>query len=731
MLAKRLLVSAANSLSRLAFRVRAEDVDRVPRGAAVLLTSEVSLTRALAIHRASARPVHFWWDAYAVGRVDRLIFHWLNIHTVFPNERSLAEARPLIEAQLRQGALVCSVPAFASDRETVSTAWLDLLREAAAAAHAPFVSVGVDLRYDRHVRFSTRTPLHHVPPRLRGDIAVSFRAPLDASSGENVLLEEVQLASHEAYALRRQSTQPLHRTFIDTARRNPFATVCYDQGRPVSRFEFLARAVAMASSLADAWRGSTHVGFSLPSSAECAYLNLAAALAGKVSVNVNFEESLDHVRSVARQAGLKNVVSSRSVRHRVDGRFPEGVELLWTEDLAGRPTLRHRVLAAIGCLSPGFLERRCGATRSPAADDILAIVFSSGTTSEPKGIMLTHYGVMNTAEQLHSARRFTTDDVLLHSNPFFHVSGIGGFTFMMLGLLRAVMHETPPEAQMGALCRRFGVSKILATPSALREIIRENTPSELSSLRHVLSIGQKLPAMLAAGFMAHCGTRPVEIYGLSEMSGCVTACREDVHSAGRRQFGWRPGYAGRLLGGVAARIVDPKTFERVPAGKEGLILLRGARMAGYLHQPEKTSDAFHDGWYITGDLGWVDALGFFRVTDRLARHSGIEGMMVSHVKVEELLQQASGSAQSAFCVTSVLYENHLEQLAVVHTHDPSDMPRVLQVMRGMDVPPGYVPRIENCIRVEAMPQLGNGKVDVRSVMRLAAEQLGGDYRKGA
>ncbi|HYI01401.1 AMP-binding protein, partial [Hyalangium sp.] len=240
--------------------------------------------------------------------------------------------------------------------------------------------------------------------------------------------------------------------------------------------------------------------------------------------------------------------------------------------------------------------------------------------------------------------------------------------------------------------------------------------------------GQKLPATLAAGFMAHCGTRPVEIYGLSEMSGCVTACREDLHAAGRRQFGWRPGYAGRLLGGVAARIVDPKTFERVPAGKEGLILLRGARMAGYLHQPEKTSDAFHDGWYITGDLGWVDALGFFRVTDRLARHSGIEGMMVSHVKAEELLQQASGSAQSAFCVTSVLYENHLEQLAVVHTHDPSDMPRVLQVMRGMDVPPGYVPRIENCIRVDAMPRLGNGKVDVRSVMRLAAEQLGGDYR---
>lgn len=231
MLAKRLLVSVANSLSSLAFRVRAKDAERVPSGAAVLLTSEVSLSRALAIHRASARPVHFWWDADAVGLVDRRVYDWLNIHTVFPNEQSLAEARPLIEAQLKAGALVCSVPAFASDRETVSTAWLDLLREAAAAARVPFVPVGVDLQYDRHVLPSRRSPLHRVPPRIPGDITVSFRAPLEASSGQNVLIEEVQLASHEAYSLRHQSTQPLHRTFIELTRRNPFAVVCYDGER--------------------------------------------------------------------------------------------------------------------------------------------------------------------------------------------------------------------------------------------------------------------------------------------------------------------------------------------------------------------------------------------------------------------------------------------------------------------------------------------------------------------
>jgi acyl-[acyl-carrier-protein]-phospholipid O-acyltransferase/long-chain-fatty-acid--[acyl-carrier-protein] ligase len=731
MLTKRLFVSAVNSLSRLAFRVRGIDAERVPSGAAVLLTSEVSLSRALAIHRASARPVHFWWDASAASWVDRLVYGWLNIHTVSPDERGLAAARPLIEAQLKAGALVCSVPAFASDRETVSTAWLELLREAAAAAHAPFVSVGVDLQYDRHTLFSRQSPLHHVPPSLPGDITVSFRAPLEAHSGQNVLIEEVQLASHDAYSLRRQSTQPLHRTFLATTRRNPFATVCYDGERPVSRFEFLSRSVAMASALADTWRGSTHVGISLPLSTECAYVNLAAVLAGKVLVNIPFKGKIDIARSVARQAGVKNIVSSRSVKPLVDERFPEGVELRWMEDLSVRPTLRHRALAAIGCLSPALLEHRCGATRTPSVDDVFALVFSSGTTAEPKGMMLTHYSVMSTSEQFHSARRLTTDDVLLVTKPFFHISGIAGFTYMMMGLLRAVIHDSPPEAQVGALCRQFGISMILAMPSSLSEIMRTNTPADLSSLRHVVSIGQKMPAPFAAAFMAHCGLRPVEVYGLSELGGCVTSCRDDMHTAGRRQFGWRPGYAGRLLPGFAARIVDPTTFEHVPAGHEGLILLRGPRMAGYLNQPEKTESVFHDGWYITGDLGLVDALGFLRITGRLARLSRYDRIIVSHDKVEELLHQASGSAQSAFCVASVLHENQPETLAVVHTHDPSDMPRVLQAIQAMDVPPEYVPRLENCIRVEALPLLGNGKVDVPSVTRLAAERLGGSYRKSA
>ena len=731
MLVKHVLVSAVNSLSRLVFRVRAKDTEQVPRGAAVLLTTEMSLSRALAIHRASARPVHFWWDASAAGLVDRLVYSWLNIHTVSPDERSLAEARSSIEAQLEAGALVCSVPAFASDREPVSTAWLELLREAAAAARAPLVSVGVDLQYDRHLLPSKRRPLQHVPPRLPLDVTVTFRAPLEASSGQNVLIEEAQLASQEAYSLRHPSTQPLHRTFLGTARRNPFATVCYDGERPVSRFEFLTRSVAMASALADAWRGSAHAGISLPLSTECAYVNLAALLAGKALVNIPFKGKVEIARSVARQAGVKAIVSSRSVKHLVDERFPEGVELIWLEDLAVRPTLRHRALAAIGCLSPAFLERRCGAARPPSVDDVFAIVFSSGTTAEPKGMMLTHYSVMSTSEQFHSARRLTADDVLLISKPFFHISGVAGFTYMMMGLLRGVMHDSPPEAQVGALCRQYGISMILAMPSSLSELLRTNTPADLSSLRHIVSIGQKMPAPLAEAFMAHCGRRPVEVYGLSELGGCVTACRDDAHTAGRRQPGWRPGYAGRLLPGFAARIVDPVTFERVPAGQEGLILIRGPRMAGYLNQPEKTDSVFRDGWFITGDLGLVDALGFVRITGRLARLSRYDRIIVSHERAEELLQQASGSAQSAFCVASVLHENQPETLAVVHTHAPSDMPRVLEAIRGMDVPPEYVPRLENCIHVEALPLLGNGKVDVPSVTRLAAEKLGGVYRKSA
>src|SRR3954447_23316100 len=102
-----------------------------------------------------------------------------------------------------------------------------------------------------------------------------------------------------------------------------------------------------------------------------------------------------------------------------------------------------------------------------------------------------------------------------------------------------------------------------------------------------------------------------------------------------KQIGVKPGTVGHPIPGVAARIVDPVTLEPLPPEREGLLLVKGAnRMAGYLHQPERTAEVFRDGWYITGDIGVLDEDGFLRITDRLSRFSKVGGEMVPHLRIE-------------------------------------------------------------------------------------------------
>src|SRR5437588_47603 len=95
--------------------------------------------------------------------------------------------------------------------------------------------------------------------------------------------------------------------------------------------------------------------------------------------------------------------------------------------------------------------------------------------------------------------------------------------------------------------------------------------------------------------------------------------------------------------GVTVDVADPDTGDRLPAGKEGLLLIKGPnRMLGYLGQPQKTAEVMKNGWYITGDIGCLDDDGFIRITDRLSRFSKIAGEMVPHLKIEEAVQAILG-----------------------------------------------------------------------------------------
>jgi acyl-[acyl-carrier-protein]-phospholipid O-acyltransferase/long-chain-fatty-acid--[acyl-carrier-protein] ligase len=182
----------------------------------------------------------------------------------------------------------------------------------------------------------------------------------------------------------------------------------------------------------------------------------------------------------------------------------------------------------------------------------------------------------------------------------------------------------------------------------------------------------------------------------------------------------RPGTVGRPLPRVEAKVVDAATLEGPLLGTEGLLLLRGPnQMLGYLDDPEATRNAVRDGWYLTGDIAAIDSDGFIRITDRLSRFSKIAGEMVPHMRIEEEIQRLL-SEPHVCIVTSIPDDTKGERLVAFYT-DPGVTPQqVWELLSTTSMPKLWLPKRDDLRFIEAVPTLGTGKVDLRSVREIAA-----------
>jgi acyl-[acyl-carrier-protein]-phospholipid O-acyltransferase/long-chain-fatty-acid--[acyl-carrier-protein] ligase len=198
----------------------------------------------------------------------------------------------------------------------------------------------------------------------------------------------------------------------------------------------------------------------------------------------------------------------------------------------------------------------------------------------------------------------------------------------------------------------------------------------------------------------------------------------DWSGTGARQLGNKPGTIGRPIPGVAARIVDPNTFEPLPAEKEGLLLIYGGNvMMGYLGNSEATQRAIRDGWYVTGDIGKFDEDGFITLTGRLARFAKIGGEMVPLERIEEELHAILGANERVCAVTSVPDEKRGERVVVLHLPlNGAEVRGLCQQLTERGLPSLGLPSERDFFQVAEMPVLGSGKLDLKRIKELALEK---------
>lgn len=715
---------------RTVYRVRLIGTEHLPAsGPALLVANHLSYVDGLLLGASVPRPVSFFayaslFDAPVLGRVLRRLGA---IPVASGHPRQVAEAIARARGELDRGRVVGLFAEGAISRTGNLLPFRRGLERIVDGLEVPVIPVHLGRVWGSVFSFERGRFFWKRPRRVPYPVTVTLGRPLPATARAEEVRAAVQELGSDAAHERRRPGDLLHRRFLRTARRRPLALAMTDVSGRRIRF-----AGAVAASLCLARRlgrlQGERLGLMLPASPGGALANAAALLAGKVPVNLNFTSGEASWTSAMKQCGICRVVTSRLFLEKAGLEAPRGAVFL--EDLAGGIGAVEKALAAAALILPvRTIERMCrkvkagepATTHSPAT-----IVFSSGSTGEPKGVSLSHHAILSNLEGIGQVLRIGRQDRILASLPLFHSLGFTGTVWLPLVRgFAAIYHPNPMDGRtIGRLVRRHRATVLIATPTFCRAYTRTCTRKQLSSLRRVIVGAEKLHESTAAAFRERFGLELLEGYGCTELAPVVAVNVPDVRQAGLRQVGTKPGTVGHPLPDVTVRIVDPETGRTLPPGEEGLVLVKGPNvMLGYWGRPEETRAAFRDGWYVTGDMGRLDSDGFLTITDRLSRFGKIGGEMVPLGRVEEAVSKAIGEGD---CAAAAVPDTRKGERLVVLYAGTELPPRTLwRRLRSSGLPKLWLPRRESLVPVEAIPTLGTGKVDLRRVRALALEHARG------
>jgi acyl-[acyl-carrier-protein]-phospholipid O-acyltransferase / long-chain-fatty-acid--[acyl-carrier-protein] ligase len=719
-------------LRHTVYRIKVLGHQNIPaHGGALLVPNHMSFVDVLLLLAASPRPIRFLmfqelYDLWLIRPFARMMGA-IPIANVRPREtiRSLRIASDAV----RQGELVCIFAEGEMSRTGQMLPFHRGMERIMKGVDAPIIPVNLHGVWGSIFSFERNRFVWKIPRRVPYPVTVSFGRPLPPHSSAADVRRAVQDLGTAAFEADKNPRRTLDRALVRSARRYPWRFAMADARTPGMNFgSMLMKTIYVARRLRPYWKDQPMVGMLLPPSVGGALTNYAASLLGALPVNLNYTASNEVIASCARQCNLQTVVTSKAFLEKMPN-IEVPTRPLFLEDVLAGPETSEKIVALLmAWLLPFALLKRALGAKSFHTDDLATVIFSSGSTGDPKGVMLTHNNIIANIRQMTQVFLLGGDDKILGILPFFHAFGFTvGLWLPGVHTVGVVFHPNPLDAQIiGELVEKYRITFLIATPSFLQAYMRRCTPQQFASLQTVLAGAEKLPDRVAAAFEQTYGVKPLEGYGCTECAPVVAVNVHDYRAPGFRQIGARRGTIGHPLPGVSVRVVDPDTFAPMPPNQNGMLLVRGPNlMQGYLNRPDRTREAMHDGWYITGDIACVDDDGFITITDRLSRFSKIGGEMVPHIKVEETLHDLAGLTEQVLVVAALPDPRKGERLIVLHTMEEEQLSLVLDRLPQSNLPPLWRPRKDQFFRVEALPYLGTGKLDMRAMKSRAREMAGG------
>lgn len=722
--------------SRVVYRVRVHGRENLPEtGGALLVANHVTWADGVLLLTSSSRPIRML--AYA-DFVHKPTLRWVaKIFRVIPikaseGPKALIRSLETARQSIREGDLVCIFAEGQLTRTGQLQPFQRGLLKIVEGTGAPVIPIYLDGLWGSIFSFSGGKFFWKWPRKLPYPVGIVFGKPLAKPDDVHQVRQAVQELGVEAVELRKSSEMVLPRQFLRMCRKSLFREKVADSmGQALTGGQLLLRTLLFRRYLSRVLGSDEKmVGVLLPPSTGGAIVNAALALSGRIAVNLNYTASPAVIASCLQQCGIKHVLSNRRFLEKLNLQLD--AEIIYGEDVKAQITAMDKAVAATQAFAtPAFvLDRLFGLTKLKP-DDLLTIVFTSGSTGEPKGVMLSLNNIASNIDAINQLFHLKPTDSLLGILPFFHSFGITVTLWTVLTLEpKGVYHFNPLDArQIGTLCQEHKVTILMSTPTFLRTYIKRCEPEQFTHLDLVVVGAEKMPIDLAQQFEDKFKVRPIEGYGTTELSPLAAVNVPDHRAGDINQKGTKEGTVGRSVPGTIAKVVDPDTGADLGVDQPGLLLIKGPNvMQGYLNKPELTAQALRDGWYVTGDIAKIDAEGFIQITDRQSRFSKIGGEMVPHIKIEEMLAQilADGSENDAelkAVVTSVPDERKGERLIVIHKPLAKPLDEVYAALSTSGLPNLWLPSRDSFMQVEEIPVLGTGKLDLKGLKTLALDRL--------
>ena len=452
-----------------------------------------------------------------------------------------------------------------------------------------------------------------------------------------------------------------------------------------------------------------YIGIMIPTSAGCALASVAALMSGRVPVMINYSTGAEqNARYAQEKCSFKTIITSRALLDKINCPVIDGMVLI--EDIMKSVTTGEKLKAALRTKLPeGIL---LNSIHKGHEDDNAVILFTSGSEKDPKAVQLTHKNISSNIMNFSEHIGIREDDILLANLVFFHVFGLT--CNLWLGFVKGltmVSYANPTEFQtISNIAREERPTMMVGTPSFFWGYLQKSEPGDFTSLRLMVAGADKCPDALREGYRKKHGVTLLEGYGATETSPVVSVNTLEQN---------RPGSIGKVIPNVQVRIEHLETGKDCAPGEVGKILVKGDLvMKGYLNAPEQTAEVLADGWYNTGDMGFLDKDGYLWHSGRFKRFVKIGGEMVSLVKVENVMEQHLPEGVKC-CVVEIPDDVKGATIVAAVT---SEINKVGLLRRmSQELPNIALPR--QFFIIEDLPMMGTGKIDFRSVTELVNDMV--------